>query len=304
MPLIFKDGYYKPVEKDLQNYFYELYWADILNAIKDPAYLLNSQSALIAAIRSGKIQYKNGVFSGTFNSKTSGALSKFAKFDGRTKTWKGIPPAPVSAAATIANSKGEALNRKINSLIDDIPARVEGAIDALKYQIEAPLFAMNQEADKDIVSLGLKPNESKDLNKRIVENYTENLNISIQNWTPDQTEKLRDMVERNVLQGYNRKELIAMISSEYEVSMKKATFLAKQETSLFMAEVRDSRYEDAGIDKYKWSSSHDIRVRELHKELNGQVFSYDSPPVIDERTGERGRPGQAFGCRCTAIPII
>jgi len=302
------EGYSKPIEKDLEYYFYKLYWKEILQAIEDPYYRLNANNALIDAIRKGTVQYSNGVFTGSFNMRTSSELDKFAKYDGRSKVWRGFPPPAVSAAASVANNKAKALNEKISRLIDDIPRKVSEAIDSLKYSIDAPLFAMNQQADKDISSLGLSIDVTPELSQRIKEDYTTNQNINIKNWTPEETERLRDMVEKNVLSGYNRGELIEMISSEYEVSMNKARFLARNETSLLMATVRDERYQNAGIRKYRWSAtggkSGDGRTRDLHRELHGKVFSYTSPPVIDERTGQTGNPGETYNCRCTAIPII
>jgi len=299
-----KEKYYKPIQAELEAYFYNFYWRDILEAVKESERLYNSNSALIAAIRKGTVHYEQGVFTGKFNSRISKELRKFAKYDGRSRTYKGIPPSNVTAAAAVSNSRGEALNRKIESLISDIPARVSAAVEKLHYSIDAPLFAISEEAGKDLNTLGISVEMTPELSERLMKNYTTNQNINIKNWTNTQTQRLRDMIQKNAMSGYNRLELQQLIANEYGVSMNKAKFLARQETSLFVAEVRDERFQDAGITKYKWSSSQDIRVRELHKELNGKIFSYDSPPIIDENTGERGVPGQAFGCRCVAIPII
>ena len=48
----------------------------------------------------------------------------------------------------------------------------------------------------------------------------------------------------------------------------------------------------------------DGRERELHKQLNGQVFRFDDPPVIDERTGQKCLPAQTYNCRFTFSPVI
>ncbi len=301
------DKYYKPIQKDLEYYFYNFYWKDILELVKKTDKLYNSNSALIAAIRKGSIQYKQGLFTGKFNSRISKELRKFAKYDGRSRSYKGIPPSNVTAAATVANTRGEKLAREIESLISEIPARVSAAVEKLHYSIDAPLFAMSEQAGKDLTTQGISVDMTPELSQRLADNYTTNMNLNIRNedgsgdWTTKQVTRLRDMIQQNALSGYNRLELQNLIANEYGVSMSKAKFLARQETSLFMAEVRDERYQDAGVTKYKWSSSQDIRVRELHKELNGKVFDYSSPPIIDENTGERGVPGQAFGCRCVAI---
>ncbi len=143
MPVQMKEKYYKPIQAELELYFYDFYWRDILTAFKESERLYNSNSSLIAAIRKGSVHYEQGIFTGKFNARISGELRKFAKYDGRSKSWKGIPPSNVTAAAAVSNSRGEALNRKINDLISDIPARVEVAVEKLRYSIDAPLFMVS-----------------------------------------------------------------------------------------------------------------------------------------------------------------
>lgn len=331
--MIFKDAYYKPIEKDLNYYFYEIFWKDIFSLFKKNEIKLNAISVLITAIRNGTVKYQNGIFTGSFNMAISSELEKFAKYDGRTKTWKGIPPSSVSAIATIANDKSKKLNEEITRLISEIPARVEAAIDSLKYSVEVPLFAMNKQASSDIVSLGLSPEVTPELSKRISEDYTNNMNINIKNWTPDQVARLREMVEKNAFMGYNRRELEQMISSEYEVSQNKARFLARQETSLLFATIRNERYEDAGLEFYKWSNSGDVRVvgnpgglypkgspgHGNHWVMGGKICKLSDPTIYadslkDAKAGkwksklsigaDNTHPGEAWNDRCTAIPVI
>lgn len=327
------ESYYKPIKKDLEYYFYQLYWKDILEALKDEKYIYNAVSILLSAIRKGSIHYEQGVFSGKFNASISRELSKFATYDGRSKTWKGIPPSSISSAATIANDKGKALVARISSLIEEIPSRVAAEVDTLKYSLDAPLFAMNKAADKDISSLGLSIEITPSLDEKLKREYTNNQNINIKNWTPNQIVKLRDMVQRNTLSGFNRLELIQMISSEYEVSMTKASFLARQETSLLLSSIRNERYEDAGIEIYKWSTSNDIKVvgnpsglypkgtpgHGNHYVMQGKFCKLSDPTVYadnisDARNGvwksklnigaDNTHPGQAWNDRCVAIPVI
>ena len=304
MPVRFTEKYYKEIQTELETYFYDLFWADILAEVQQSARLYNSRSALLEAIRAGKVHYETGTFTGTFNITLIKELSKFAKYDGRKKIWLGIPPSEIIAASTVANDRGRKIAERINTLIDDIPNKVNAVIGELKYSIDTPLFMMSQEADKDLSSLGITVDITPELSERLIKDYTTNMDLNIKNWTDDEVVRLREMIQKNALSGYNRIELQESIAAEYGVTMNKAHFLARNETSLFTAAVRDSRYQAAGVTKYKWSSSHDTRVRDLHSELNGQIFSYSSPPIIDERTGQRGNPGETYNCRCSCIPII
>ena len=305
MPVKMKPAYYESVFDDLQKHFYEFYWEPIfeLLELKRPR-LVNSTSAILDAIRAGTITYQNNEFRGTFNARISRELSRFATFDGRRKVWTGIPPSDVRAAAIVANDRAANLAQEINRLIDNIPARVSGAIDNIIYPIDDILFDISEDAGRDLRNIGIDIEITPELSQRLMQDYTYNQNLNIKNWTEEQIVRLRDMIQRNALQGYNREELIQMIMAEFDTTIKKARFLARQETSLFMATVRDERYQAAGISQFRWSATPDERTRELHRELNNRVFSYNSPPIIDARTGERGVPGQAFGCRCGAIPIL
>lgn len=306
--LKWKEEYSEPTQKELEYYFYELFWSDIIKALNDPYFKLNANNALISAIRRGIVRYSNGEFVGDFNMRVASELDKFASWIPQKKVWRGIPPANVSAIASIANQKAKALNEKIETLIGNIPDRVSAAVDSLKYSIEKPLASMNAQATEDLKNTGIIIDVTPELSQNIINDYTNNLNIGIKNWEPKQTERLRGMVEKNILSGYNRLELIDQIATEYRVSRDKAKFLARQETTLLTSTVRDSRYQGAGIRKYRWSATGgkqgDGRTRTLHRKLHGQTFFYSSPPIIDETTGERGNPGKAYGCRCGAVPLI
>ena len=66
------------------------------------------------------------------------------------------------------------------------------------------------------------------------------------------------------------------------------------------------RMEALGMKKYEWvHSGGSDEPRMYHRDvLDGQIFSLDDDPVIDLKTGERGKPGQAINCRCTMRPVI
>lgn len=84
----------------------------------------------------------------------------------------------------------------------------------------------------------------------------------------------------------------------------RADLIARDQVLSLNAQVTRDRHEAAGITRYTWSASRDVRVRRRHKELDGEVIDYDDPPVVDERTGRRAHAGQDYRCRCVAIPIL
>ena len=327
------EAYYAPIEANLYRYFEELFWRDILDLLEDPLYRLNSSNALIDAIRGGRVWYSGGVFRGQFSAAISKELSAFASYDARAREWKGVAPPAVNAAASVANARSRELNAQIRDAISIIEARVASEIDRMRYSIDAPLFAMAGQAQDDLKGLGISIDMTPELSQKLIDEYTTNQNLNVKNWAPQQIERMRDMVEKDALAGFNREELRRRIASEYEVTMNKARFLARQETSLFMTTVRDERYRSGGIEIVQWSNSHDVRVvgnpaglypkptagHGNHWFLGGKYCKLSDPTVYADtlEDAKAGRwkskvaigagtehAGREFQCRCTYKPVI
>lgn len=61
----------------------------------------------------------------------------------------------------------------------------------------------------------------------------------------------------------------------------------------------------SGIHSYRWITAGDDAVREHHLDLDGTVQTWDNPPVGGGTdAGDAGHPGDGFGCRCIAEPIL
>ncbi len=93
---------------------------------------------------------------------------------------------------------------------------------------------------------------------------------------------------------------------EYDgVTDRRADFIARDQTSKFFTSLTSQRATAAGVKKFKWlHSGGSVMPREYHMDvLNGKIFKYDDPPIIDLRTGERGLPGQTYNCKCQQIII-
>lgn len=71
-----------------------------------------------------------------------------------------------------------------------------------------------------------------------------------------------------------------------------------------LGEATRSKHQSLGITRYRWVSSQDQRVRRRHRELNKTIQRWDDPPVSNPETGRRAHPGEDYGCRCTASPIL
>lgn len=88
------------------------------------------------------------------------------------------------------------------------------------------------------------------------------------------------------------------------IEKRHAMLLARDQTGKLNGEVHRRGMQAVGVNRYRWQTSGDERVRNRHAELDGQVFDWDSDgPIVDLRTNRRGHPGHDIQCRCVAIPV-
>lgn len=117
-------------------------------------------------------------------------------------------------------------------------------------------------------------------------------------------------VMRSITQGKGLQDLVADLDKR-EVKVKNwSKNVARDQTRKAYATVNRVRLQEAGVRKFKWihsGGSNDPRSHHLRKwpaGLNGGIFSFEDPPIIDPKTGERGMPGQLPYCGCTFSPYI
>ena len=312
-----KPEYYGKVADELERFLYDNYYAPLLDAINESKIatsvkLVNAvPSALVQAIKAGKVKYDSGIFSGQFNVRISRELSYFAKFDARSTTWKGNPPPEVKAASIIAESKRQELVDKMNRAIQSASDKVQRAINGLSVNNAVPFELMFSDVNDDLrrSGVGVMPEVTKQSLEKLRKDYDYRQRENVKGWTDEQASRLRDMVTKYQTEG-TEESLLVLIQREYDVTTNKARFLARQETGLFFESLSRNRALSAGVRRYKWSTSHDSRVRKNpngpnHKHLDQQIFDLAGEGgVVDLKTGRKAHAGQDFGCRCRKIWIL
>lgn len=311
-PILDKHEYSKAIEVIIMDFLTTYFYAPIYTLIEPIEEYYNAASpTLIEAIRSGQIQYINGKFIGQFDAKISKELESLgAKFNKVTKTYN-IEKTLLSAqireaiayATIIAIARQKLLLEALNFL------NIESAMPELNKLLQVPLDTMLEDLD-DQAYLSLKdaiaivPVITEEQREALKAQYFEDVSISVKNFTEKQTNKLREMVEHNLLVGlYDNKPLVKAIIDEFGVTENKARFLARNETGLFTATFKIITYKEAGITHYKWSTSHDDRVRKFHKDLDGQIITWDNPPIVNDK-GDRKHAGFDYQCRCQMLAIV
>lgn len=308
------------VERQLMKAFYSLLFLPIFDVLEDknpqilPAKraalreIKNAtEDALRQALRTGAVQYIKGEFSGKFSAAIVKGLraigGKLNKTKGTYTLDEAKVPAWVKAEAAVYQSSARLAHEAVRAKLDEIQvslSRITGDIDASKT-VDRVNEGFEESAGK---ALEIMPELTDAAKAALAKDYSINMDLWIQKWCEETIQELRETVEDNAMEGYRFDSLIAGIRGRYGVSMSKAKFLARQETGLFMSKYRQGRFKDAGITRYIWDTAGDGRVREDHKHLDGKIFAYANPPIVDASTGRRANPGQDYNCRCVDRPIL
>lgn len=118
-------------------------------------------------------------------------------------------------------------------------------------------------------------------------------------------QKIEGDVMRSIQTGRGMADLVEDIEKHGHSTRKRAELIARDQTSKATTAINRARMQGLGIKKFEWiHSGGGKEPRPLHVALSGQIFELDNPPVIDDRTGERGLPGQLINCRCRMSPVI
>ena len=130
-------------------------------------------------------------------------------------------------------------------------------------------------------------------------------NVSLIKTIPaDTLGDMRTIVKEAFTNGKSATSIMKEIQHKYNVEKSHAKLLARDQIGKLNASITEVQQRDAGIEEYIWDDCGDGRVRESHRALNGKRFRWDTPPVVDAKTGRRCHPGQDYQCRCRAKPVF
>lgn len=200
------------------------------------------------------------------------------------------------------------LRRRMESLFSN--KAEEFAEGMLKRASKANSAALHTSLKDLSGGVSLKTNFiSGKLKERLKASVTENVGL-ISSIKEDYLGKVEGAVMRSVTTGNGLQDLVPQLEKIGGLSKNRARFIALDQTRKANAFIARQRMEDIGIKKFEWvHSGGSQKPRDYHRErhpngLNGGIFSFDDPPVIDTATGEKGFPGQLVNCKCSMVPII
>lgn len=169
-------------------------------------------------------------------------------------------------------------DEKVDVLIKDVIENVKIAIPE-----RGQSFAIIKRVDSEVI-------------KQFKDEYLETTALPIKNMEQRAIERLRKKLLPLVMEeGYTQDDLAQVIETEFGMTKRHADFLARQETKIIKSKIIKDRAINTGRTRYIWQTAGDQRVRDLHRELNRNVYDFNNPPIIDEH-GTHGNPGDAYNC--------
>jgi SPP1 gp7 family putative phage head morphogenesis protein len=318
-PLRDNDKDFEVIEQKIRALFKREIYLPLIRELSDHSdVLLNAKSGLLEAIRTGRVQFYRGHFSGRFNATISKEIKALgAQWNRKTGTFI-IPQSSLSYEVRNAISASFSQFQKKVNIIDRHLAQIvpEEIADKLKLSdhFDSTLWKVDRDFKSSLDGVTISPSLSKPERKRLADEWQNNMKLHIKDWTQKEIVNLRKGMQASVFAGNRRDVAAKTIQESFEVSQNKAKFLARQETRLLLTKFKQIRYEAAGVNEYKWGCANRAhqaagapyvkgQVRHDHARLEGKIFRWDNPPITDAK-GSRNNPGQDYNCRCFAIPIV
>jgi len=133
---------------------------------------------------------------------------------------------------------------------------------------------------------------------------TENVNL-IKSIASQYLKQVEGSVMRSITTGNGMQDLQPALAQYQGQTERRAELMALDQTRKAFTSINKGRMQAIGLKKFEWiHSGGGMHPRQDHVDMDGEIFSFDNLPVIDQRTGERGIPGQAVNCRCTMTPVF
>ena len=141
------------------------------------------------------------------------------------------------------------------------------------------------------------------LEKEVSHFVTENVSL-IKNMGDEYLNKIESIVVRGVREGTLLSDISDLIEERTGVAESRASLIGRDQVGKLNGQITELRQESLGIERYTWVTANDERVRESHKDLNNDWFTWDGDKQATNDDGEEITPGSEINCRCIASPIL
>ena len=168
------------------------------------------------------------------------------------------------------------------------------AVDYSTQAVQYAITQVNNQVDK-VAGINIKKQFWYD-EKKIKEQIKENVKLikaEPNKYLRTYDKQVQKLVKQAAEEGLSTKTLKEAIKLTTGIEDKRANLIARDQVGKIFAYATKTQFQGIGLKKFEWVTVGDNRVRDSHKERNGQIYEWDNPP-----SGEI--PGSAIQCRCVA----
>ena len=214
--------YYEHIQKNIEKYLIDMLYKPILKIVKDnttiSTNILNSAITPIEdALQKGLIRYINGIFYGKFNARIGKALRDIgAEFDKRISAYKidyRFLPLEIKQKIEITSQQAIKIHNFLRQELDLIENNI-GKQEQIELNTINTVDRINKDWQDTAINLIIEPELPKHSQIILNDEYNKSLQLQIKKWTKTATQRLRNEVEENAMDGYRYEELIDRIKKE------------------------------------------------------------------------------------------
>ena len=226
-----------------------------------------------------------------------------------------LTDAPDTSALSITARLSRIMQRLASISVEEIASRIaSGLVSRANFQNKEQTQRTYSEAF-GIDLTGMLGDGA--IREKMADAVRENVGLitSIQTDFINDINDIGEKVFGNLLEGGRSENLISIIRERGNVTLSRAKFIARDQTSKLNAELTEARSNALGLDVYEWSGTGDERERKSHFVLNGMLCKYSDPTVYSDDKGKtwkkrssigafEGKPGEDYQCRCLSLPYV
>jgi SPP1 gp7 family putative phage head morphogenesis protein len=233
----------------------------------------------------------------------------------KRKRPKALPPTAIpphrawsntlkGVAAGVEDLVRKALGLRSDAWQDDLEAAAEALekLDHLLGSLYDPAQAETAAYRTAQANIRAANAQVKGLDVGAPFSLTPTVRAAVRRRVPDYLASLQDVASSSLTRAKKAVRKGDPLGPVWRANKRYADFRARNNVARANAEITEQRNRDLGIQRYKWVSSRDERVRRRHRELDGTIQRWDLPPESDTN-GRRAHPGVPWNCRCTATVL-
>lgn len=210
-----------------------------------------------------------------------------------------------SQSRILMNKLIDKWQKRFNVFGNDFAKKMIGTVDKQASN------DLKRSTDKLSGGLNIKTDALTERTKDIILAGTDESASLIKSIATDYTTEVKEAISRSISTNTGSftslKETISeMLQGKFKTYKNKAKNIALDQTRKAYSNIAASRMRDVGLEEYIWRhSAGSQNPREHHQHvLNGNTYKLSDPPIIDPKTGRRGKPGDDYNCKCYMDPVI